>query len=149
MSRARWLLDTNVVSELAKARPSASVLAFIAGFDLLAIPSIAVYELERGVALLPAGKRRRDLVSWLATILAGPIEIVPLDGPAARAAARIEAAASRRGRTIEVRDALIAGTAASARMGIATRNTAHLGGHGVRVVDLRISPIVITRDAPS
>lgn len=135
MTNGRWLLDTNVVSELAKSRPSASVLAFIAGFDVLPIPSITVYELERGVALLPAGKRRRDLVAWLATILAGPVEIVALDGAAARAAARIEAAASRRGRSIEVRDALIVGTAASAGMGIATRNTAHLRGHGVRIVD--------------
>lgn len=135
MKPGRWLLDTNVVSELAKVRPDARVLELVAGLEVPAIPSIVVYELERGVALLPAGSRKRALGSWLSTILSGPVEVVAFDGAAAREAARIEAAASRRGRTVDVRDALIAGTAASTGMGIVTRNTAHFEGHGVPIVN--------------
>lgn len=135
MSERGWLLDTNVVSELARPRPNERVLAFVATLDWFVLASVVVFELERGIALLPAGKRKKDLGSWLEALLGGPIVVAELDLAAARAAARLEARAQQRGRPIESRDALILGTAAAASLGVATRNVAHFAGHGVRTID--------------
>lgn len=135
MPAERWLLDTNVVSELARPQPDAGVLAFVSAMPSIVLASVVLYELERGVLNVPSGKRRRDLERWLATLLEGPIEVVALDADAARAAARIETRAAVRGRPIDPRDALIAGTARAHGFGLATRNLAHFRGHGVRLVD--------------
>lgn len=126
-----WTLDTNVVSELARTSPDARVTALVAGLDRLVLASIVVFELDRGVARLPAGRRKQALSQWLAHWLGDSVIVLPLDRAAARAAARIEATAARRGRAIDVRDALLLGTAFAAGLGVASRNVAHLAGHGV------------------
>jgi predicted nucleic acid-binding protein len=130
-----WLLDTNVVSELARPSPNPGVTTLVAGLDRLVIGSIVLYELDRGVALLPSGRRKQALAQWLGHWLGDSVLVLPLDREAARAAARIEASASRRGRSIEVRDALLLGIASMAGLGVASRNIAHLAGHGVPTLD--------------
>ncbi len=135
MSESAWLLDTDVVSELAHPRPSENVQAFVSRLDRFIVASVVVFELERGVALLPSGKRKKDLATWLESWLSGPVVVVDLDLAGARAAARIEANAHRRGRAMGARDALILGTAESAALGVATRNLTHFAGHGVRTID--------------
>lgn len=130
-----WVLDTNVVSELSRSSPNPGVTALIAGLDRLFIASIVVYELDRGVARLPGGRRKRALSEWLGHWLGDSVVVLPLDRDAARAAARIETSAARRGRSIDVRDALLLGTASVAGLGIASRNVAHLAGHGVATID--------------
>jgi predicted nucleic acid-binding protein len=130
-----WLLDTNVVSELARPSPNLGVMTLVAGLDRLVIASIVVYELDRGVARLPSGRRKQALSAWLEHWLGESVVVLPLDREAARAAARIESHAARRGRSIEVRDALLLGTASAADVGVASRNVAHLAGHGVATLD--------------
>lgn len=135
MSEGGWLLDTNVVSELARPQPNPRVLSFIATLDRVVVASIVVFELERGIALLPSGRRKKHLAGWLETLLSEQIVVADLGVAAARNAARLEARAQQLGRPIDTRDALILGTAASASLGVATRNLAHLAGHGVRTTD--------------
>jgi predicted nucleic acid-binding protein len=130
-----WVLDTNVVSELARPVPNSGVIELLAGLDRLVIASIVVYELDRGVASLPSGRCKQALSQWLGNWLGDSVLVLPLDREAARAAARIEASASRRGRSIEARDALLLGTASTAGLGVASRNVAHLAGHGVPTLD--------------
>lgn len=128
---SEWILDTNVISELARPIPNAGVAALVAGLDRIVIASIVVFELDRGVARLPAGRRRRALGEWLAHWVGDAVTVLPLDREAARVAARIEAAAAHRGRAIDVRDAFVLGTASVAGLGVASRNVSHLAGHGV------------------
>ena len=130
-----WVLDTNVVSELARPRPDPRVTALVSGLDRIVVASVVVVELDGGVARLPAGRRKQALAEWLAHWLVDEVTVLPLDREAARAAARIEAAAARRGRAIDVRDALLVGTASVARLGVATRNVGHLAGHGVATLN--------------
>jgi hypothetical protein len=126
-----WMLDTNVVSELARPRPDPRVAALMSGLDRIVVASVVVFELARGVARLPAGRRKQALSEWLTHWLGDAVTVLPLDREAAREAARIEATAARRGRAIDVRDALLLGTASVASLGVASRNVAHLAGHGV------------------
>ena len=53
-----FLLDTNVVSEAARPVPSPGVMAFLADRNDLWLSVVVLYELEYGVALMPAGRRR-------------------------------------------------------------------------------------------
>ena len=57
------LLDTNVLSELTRPRPSPRVVAWLeANEPLLAVPAIALAELRCGIARLPAGRRKTSLL---------------------------------------------------------------------------------------
>lgn len=130
----RFLVDTNTLSELARAEPDAQVMSWFQTLERPATSAIVHYELARGIERMTRGRRRTFLESWFAE-LALALEILPVDAPVALAAARVEAAALRSGRPIEVRDLLIVATAQVNDCLLATRNVEHLRGHGVVVYD--------------
>ena len=63
-----FLLDTNVVAAWIKPQPDRNVVSWLAEVDedrvFLSVISFA--EIRRGVELLPAGRRRERLATWLA-----------------------------------------------------------------------------------
>jgi predicted nucleic acid-binding protein len=129
------LLDTNVLSETARPAPNPGVLEFIEAQGETFISAITVYELERGVERLPAGKRRRSLEAWLALTLAGPHGVLAFDDATARGAARLEARLRREGRAIETRDLFIAATALTHNLTLVTHNVGDFAGTGAMVID--------------
>ena len=60
---SRYLLDTNIVSNVTRRAPSESLLAWMAGQvdDDLFISSLTVGEIRRGILEKPAGRRRNRL----------------------------------------------------------------------------------------
>ena len=71
-----YLLGTNVISELSRNVPNPDVVAFLSDEDDLWLSSVVAHEIEYGLELLPAG-RRRDLLpeiqsSTLRTVLLLP-----------------------------------------------------------------------------
>ena len=130
-----FLLDTNVLSELARPRPDPGVSAWLSTQAPIRLAAITLYELSRGVQHAPVGRRRRFLEEWLAALLAAAPEVVPFDGRAALVAASIDQAARRAGRPIPDRDLFILATARSQDLGLATRNLADFRGHGVSLYD--------------
>ncbi len=133
------ILDTNVVSELMKAKPSQSVLAWIARGDSsgYCTTSITQAEILHGVMLLPAGRRRRAIESaaeaMFATDFAG--RILSFDSPAARSYAELVSDRRRRGRPISQFDAQIASIARVAGATLATHNVRDFEHCGIGVVD--------------
>ena len=123
----RFLLDTNVLSEVLKPAPDAGVIEFLrARHGSLWLSVVVLYELEYGVSLLPAGRRRLRLATLVAGIAANYDDrILPVDREAARRAARFSARARRAGSPAQTGDALIAGTAEARSLVVATRNTKH------------------------
>ncbi len=118
-----FLLDTNVVSEMMKHRPSPRVIAFLTRETDLWLASLVVYELEFGLRLLPQGHRRERLRSGLTRFLETYAErILPLDRVSAEWAARFRVDADRSGRETYLADMLIAGTAMAHSLTVATRN---------------------------
>src|SRR5258707_5674886 len=81
----RYLLDTNIISHIAKPAPSASLLAWMSeqNDEDLFIASLTVAEIRRGVLEQPAGKRRAQLEVWFSgpdgpqALFAGPV--LPFD----------------------------------------------------------------------
>lgn len=62
-----WLLDTNVLSELRKIKPSAKVVKFVAAQPLerLFVSIVTFAELRFGIERLPEPARRAELNDWL------------------------------------------------------------------------------------
>ena len=127
----QYVLDTNVISETARLKPDARVVAWIHSLPVLWLSAVTVYELASGIRRLPPGKRRTFLEAWFAGLLGSGGEVLPLDQDAALASADMDAAARHARRVIEHRDLLILGIARSRSCGIATRNVSHF--HGLNV----------------
>jgi toxin FitB len=62
-----WLLDTNVISELRRPRPSARVRSFIAGqrLDDLFVSAVTFAEIRYGIEMAGDPIRRAELNDWL------------------------------------------------------------------------------------
>ena len=131
-----FLLDTNVVSEMMKHRPSPRVIDFLTRQADFWLASLVVHELEFGLQLTPPGRRRERLRSDLSRFLGSYAErILDLDRASAEWAARLRADAARSGRPSNLADMLIAGTAKAHRLAIATRNVRDFDGMDIDVVN--------------
>jgi predicted nucleic acid-binding protein len=131
-----YLLDTNVVSELARARPEPAVIAWISSVadDLLFMSVLTVGELRRGVEALPAGAKREALRLWLERDLAAWFgeRLLPFDVGVADRWGRLLAAAKSTPAAI---DSLLAATALRHDLRLVTRNVADFAFPGLEVVN--------------
>lgn len=121
------LLDTNVLSEFMRPRPSASVVSWLDEQPAGEVYTSAISraEIELGLMLMPPGKRQEALsqAAWAMFDEDFAGRCLPFDEGAARHYARIVSARTRAGRPISVEDAQIAAIALAQRMLLATRNT--------------------------
>ena len=133
------LLDTNVVSELMRPAPAGAVLAWFAAQEAhdLYLSAIGEAELRRGAAMLPAGKRRDQLMTTIDAMIAEEFAgcILPFDSNAAQAFVLVFLERRAAGRPISFADCQIAATARAQGAAIATRNTADFAGCGIAVID--------------
>ena len=136
-----FLLDTNVVSELTKKAPDTRVLAFLMGHDDLWLSAIVLHELNFGFSLLPP-RRRRDSIEATLSVFATEYDdrILPVGRLEAAQAAALRARAHRSGRILDLGDALIAGTAKTNDLAVATRNVRDFDGLDLVVVNPWHSP---------
>lgn len=121
------LLDTHVVSALMSGEKAVVAWLDEQPRESIWLTSIAVFETRYGLALLPAGKRRKALEEAFDALLSEGIDgrVVGFDMAAAAAAALLAAKRRRAGRTVDMRDAQIAGIAIARRATLATRNLRH------------------------
>ncbi len=132
------VVDTTIVSELMRPRPSPAVVAWAALIPSaeLAITSITVTEIEYGLARLPEGRRRGDLAErWRRVVAAYSDQLLAFTVEAARQSAEILASGERLGRPISLADAQIAGVCRHLSATLATHNTRDFEGLGLDMVD--------------
>lgn len=133
------LLDTNVVSELMRPAPDASVMAWTRSqaIEELATSVVTVAEVGAGLACLPAGARRRDLVArWSRLQDEGFGErIFHLDRAAAKVYGELFAQRQRAGQSTAAFDLLIASIARTHGLTVATRNVRDFEDCGVQIVN--------------
>jgi predicted nucleic acid-binding protein len=133
------ILDTNVLSELMKPRPAATVVDWIAVQPAAGLytTSITQAEILYGLMLLPRSRRRSALESAATSMFAEDFgeRVLGFGSDAAPAYAQIASDRRRAGRPISHFDAQIAAIARSMGAAIATRNTADFDGCGVTVID--------------
>ena len=134
------VLDTNVVSELARKQPHTGIANWArqVAAARLCTTTITEAELLLGVALMPAGRRRDAVataVAWaLRTVIGG--RVLPFDRAAAQLYPEIAARRRRAGRPVGTLDLQIAAIgSARAVEAIVTRNTDDFAGCGVVLIN--------------
>jgi predicted nucleic acid-binding protein len=130
----RYLLDTNVISNVVKPTPSPDLLDWMAeqtDQDLF-ISALTLAEIQRGLLEKPKGKKRALLEAWFAgpegpqALFAG--RVLPLDEKAALVWARLMADGTAKGRPRNALDMIIAAIAEANDCVVATDNEKDFAG---------------------
>jgi toxin FitB len=128
----RYLLDTNVVSELRKPRPHGGVVAWLESLDdaQLYLSAVTLGEIQAGIELTREQDpdKAQKIEDWLA-LVAGAYNVLPMDAAAFTAWAKLM---HRKSDTL-YEDAMIAATAKVNGLTVATRNVADFEGLGFDV----------------
>jgi predicted nucleic acid-binding protein len=134
-----WLLDTCVICEPTRARPSARVMRWLdeQPEESLHLSVLTLGEIRRGAARLPAGAKRRALERWLEQDLTERFagRTLAIDAAAADRWGRLVAFAENKGRPLPTLDSLLAATALAHGLTVATRNTADFADTGAPVIN--------------
>jgi predicted nucleic acid-binding protein len=119
-----YLVDANILSEATKPVPVVRVVDWLRQHEReLAIDPVILGEIRYGILLLPAGRRRQHLERWFDDGI-GRIQCVPWEAATGLRWARLLADLRRTGRTMSVKDSLIAATALTHGFTVATRDEA-------------------------
>ena len=133
------ILDTNVLSEQIKLKPSQSVLAWAASVSSGELYTTTISEAEMliGLELMPAGRKRNLLAAQIANIFHRDFEdrILSFDSRAARAISSMPLQLGRQGRPIIDIDSMIAAIANAHGATVSTRNVRDFQRLGVAVVN--------------
>ena len=114
---SRYLLDTNIISNVIKPSPSEALLAWMreqADEDLF-IASLTVAAIRRGILEKPSGRKRDQLDAWFSgpegpsALFAG--RVLPFDEKAGLIWARLMAEGTVKGRSRSALDTIIAAIA--------------------------------------
>jgi predicted nucleic acid-binding protein len=130
----RYLLDTSIISNATKARPSEALLAWMGDqqdFDLY-ISTLSLAEIRRGVLQKEAGRKRDELQAWYDSA-EGPRglfrgRILGFDEPAAEAWAEFMAEGVRREAPRSALDMIVAAIAQANGCTLVTDNERHFQG---------------------
>lgn len=129
---SRYLLDTNVVSELRRQRPHGGVLAWLESLDdaQLHLSAVTLGEIQAGVEMTREQDpdKAREIEAWLEQVAAA-WNVLSMDAAAFRAWARLM---HRKSDTL-YEDAMIAATAKVHGLVVATRNVVDFEALGVAV----------------
>lgn len=130
----RYLLDTNILSNVTKPAPSQALTDWLADqidTDLF-ISTLSLAEIHRGILEKPAGKKRRELEEWFGGA-EGPQQlfrsrILGFDERAALVWGRLMAEGTRAGRPRSALDMQIAAIAQVNDCLLVTDNEKHFAG---------------------
>lgn len=135
----KYLLDTCVVSELVRPRPSPRVVQWIGeqAEEDLALSVLCLGELLKGIAKLPESSRKRQLHDWVESDLAQRFQrrILPVSVAVATRWGRIQGEAEAAGNRIPAIDSLLGATAIVHDLVVVTRNTADLARTCARLLN--------------
>jgi predicted nucleic acid-binding protein len=136
-----YLVDTNIISAAAPARPVPSALVewMDVHSSLLFLSVVTLAEIEDGIAKSRregAARKSADLAPWLETVLhLYGDRILAFDASTARIAGAISDRARGQGHAPGFADIIIAATAQCHGLTILSRNLKHFAPLGVAVVD--------------
>ncbi len=133
------ILDTNVLSELMRPRPSPAVTRWVASQPISSLFTTSITEAEifYGIELLPKGSRRDSFRAAAESMFAADFSgrILPFGSDTARAFSKLAAHRRQLGRPISHPDAQIASIARLRGAALATRNAADFAECGIQVID--------------
>jgi toxin FitB len=133
------VLDTNVISELARRVPDRGVLSWLDSLEIseVATTAITAAELRYGIARLPDGHRKRELAAVVRGILTEDFHgrVLPFDERASVRYAEVVTGREGIGRPVGVADAQIAAICRDLGAILATRNTRDFEETGIELIN--------------
>jgi predicted nucleic acid-binding protein len=135
-----FLIDTNVLSEYNRpGGPNTGVKRWLETNDRQSqyVSVITLAEIQKGIELLVAGKRRSQLEQWLSQELEAWFSdrVLPVNRRVGARWASIVAEGLRSGRRLPVIDSMIAATALAYDLTVVTRNTPDFASCGVDLLN--------------
>ena len=133
----KYLIDTNIISELGRTAPDRRVLDWLESYNPNATLSvITVKELYYGALRLPDGRRRESLLALAENLVwLYDEDVLPFDAECALIYAQLHDRAVRAGRTPQIEDLMIASIALKHRLTVVTRNVKDLAYLDVPVLN--------------
>lgn len=132
-----YLVDTNIFSEPAKAKPDAEVVSWLREHEAeLYVSSITIGEIRRGIERLPDGKRKTQLRPWLTALcdcMRG--RILSFNTSTAHVWGQLKAGWDRAGVVVPSLDSQLAATAQRHGLTVVTRNVTDFERTGVKVLN--------------
>ena len=133
----KFLLDTNVPSELTKLSPSPAVVSWLGKQDGIFLSVISLGEFRRGFTLLPVGKRRARLEQWYDDVLLPLVadRVLPVTRNICERWALLSTDCEKQGYALGLADGLIAATAIEHGLTLATRNVKDFAVPGLTLLN--------------
>ncbi len=125
------LVDTNVISELMRPKPSGVVLAWAERQEDFSLSVICLEEIMFGLQARPSPR----LSKWFDEFVANHCELLPVTAAVARRCAMLRGQLRARGQQRTQADGLIAATAYEYGLALATRNVRDFEGCGIPLVN--------------
>jgi predicted nucleic acid-binding protein len=132
------LLDTCVVAEVGKDEGNPMVKSAVAKMasSNLFLSVLTLGEIAKGIALLAAGRKKKNLGTWLVELEAQFADrILGIDVETARIWGEITARAQKSGIIIPSTDGLLAAIGLRHGLHVMTRNTRHFEASGALIID--------------
>ena len=135
----RYILDTNVISELVARQPNSRVIRWIDGLEPSGVflSVVTIGEIRKGIEKLPDSDRKELLLDWLEEELLTRFSgrILTLDVDVMLKWGTLAAKMERKGKPLPAMDSLIAATALHHHCHVATRNEDDFKGTGLSTVN--------------
>jgi len=130
-----FLVDANVLSEATKPAPDPKVLAWLRANEAeLVVDPMILGEIRSGIDRMPPGQRRKRFELWFSEGIEN-LACLPIDAATGIRWAQLLAKLHAFGRTMPLKDSLIAATALVHDLTVATRNLRDFRQAGVKVFD--------------
>ena len=131
----RFLVDANVLSEPTRKTPDPNVVEWLQLHERdIAVDPVILGEVRFGILLLPKGKRRAKLERWFNAGIER-LHCLPWDAQTGLRWAELLAALRASGRSMPIKDSLIAATALLHGLTVVTRNQADFENARVKIVN--------------
>jgi predicted nucleic acid-binding protein len=131
----KYLVDANVLSEPTKPSPESGVIEWLRAHEReIAVDPIILGELRFGILLLPKGKKRMALERWFDAGVQR-LHCLPWEAETGLTWAELLAQLRASGRAMPIKDSLIAATALTHDLIVATHNCSDFEKANVRIVD--------------